>query len=603
MSTPIPSRRAALAALTGAVVGASLPLAPTAFAAPTAPNATTAPAVPATTGSAVSGAPGGRLPMVADPCDPWHFGAHPAGALTTRHVAGSPPLLEVSDDKGVLATLTTGAATVTLRGPRRWFTEQKKPFADEFDRTLPAGKNGWGSSPGGGTWSTYNGPDTQYFLEAGRAVVLLDRAEAGSSRHALLPDKAVGDVSAAARFSFDKVPGGVPASLALTFAVTDVSNHYRARLIVAPTGEVQLALEKALANDATTLGAAVTVGTGFAAYDHWWVRVEKTGSLLRARAWRHGSDEPREIWHHSLRDPEKDPAKVFDTGTVGVRAQAASGATVTLQARVYDFRVDAAEWADPPVISHDTWVRVLPEPFDGTWTPALEQRVRAWAGDTSPDALAYASMYRPFAPDVTDPALPGARVLGQSGYSKPDAQGLRVIGADFHEYMGRDWTFPASGETVAADPEFAGCLDCSGFVRMVYGHHLGIPMVAHRGFDGRTLPRTSRDQSAHGPGVVVAKGTTAAPSLAALRIGDVVFFDATAPDPADPEAAEGVVDHTGIYLGQDRHGDLRFVSSRKTPNGPTLADLGGRSVLNGRKTEDGKKGELYTDSLRVVRRF
>lgn len=600
MSTPKSSlsRRSALVALTGAAVGGSLPLAPSAFAATPATAAETTAAT-----ASVPTAPSGRLPMAADPCDPWHFAAHPAGALTTRTISGTPALLEVSDAQGVLATLTHGATTVTLRGPKRWFTEQKKPFADAFTRTLPAGQNGWGSSPGGGKWSTYNGPDTNYFLEGGRAVIRLDLNEAGTSRHALLPDKAVGDVSAAARFSFDKVPTGAAASLALTFAVTDVSNHYRARLIVTPAGEVQLLLEKALANNVTVLGAAVTVGTGFAAYDHWWVRVEKTGTLLRARAWRHGTDEPRETWHHSLADPEKDPAKVFDTGTFGVRAYASPGSTTTLEARVYDFDVESALWADPPVVCHDTWVRVLPTPFDGTWTPALEQRIRAWAGDTSPDALAYASMYRPFAPAVTDPALQGATVVGESEYSKPDAAGLRYIGADFHEYMGLDWTFTASGESKVADPAFKGCLDCSGFVRMVYGHHLGIPMVAYKNFDGRNLPRTSRHQSASGPGVVVAKGTSAAPSLTGLRIGDVVYFDATVSDPADPETDEGVIDHTGIYVGQDQHGGLRFVSSRKTPNGPTLADLGGKSILNGRKSTAEQKGDLYTDSLRVIRRF
>lgn len=215
-------------------------------------------------------------------------------------------------------------------------------------------------------------------------------------------------------------------------------------------------------------------------------------------------------------------------------------------------------------------------------------------------------MFRPFAPAVTDPALQGAKVLGTSGYSEPDAAGLRFIGADFHEYMGLDWTFPASGEgPVVAETQFKGHLDCSGFVRMVYGHHLGIRMVGSKNFDGRNLPRTSKNQSASGPGVVVAQATGAAPSLAPLRIGDVVFFDATNAEPDDPETTDGVIDHTGIYVGQDQHGGLRFVSSRKTPNGPTLADLGAKSILNGKQSvpAEGVKGDLYTASLRVIRRF
>ncbi|WP_327377719.1 C40 family peptidase [Streptomyces sp. NBC_01216] len=611
MSVPVfsPSRRSALSALAGVAAGVTLPIA----------SATAAPAVTVVPAGSTAGAPGEatgrRLPMAADPGDPWHFSAHPAGPLTTRALAGSPAGLEVSDARGALATLTTGARTVTVRGPKRWFTEQKKPFADAFDRTLSGA--GWGRSPGGGAWTTVNGAKEDYYLDGGRGVVRL--TETDSSRHVLLPQgEAVGDVDVAARFSFDKRPTGAPVSLALTFAAQagsgrqgPVNNHYRARLLVTPAGDVRLVLEKERADVTSTLSPAVTVGTGFAPYDHWWVRVEKTGSLLRARAWRHGTGEPVGTWQHSMRDPETDPAKVFDAGTLGVRALASRDATVPLRALVYDFDVASARWPDPPVVGHDTWVRVLPEPFDGEWTPALAERITAWAGDTSPDALAYASMYRPFAPAVTDPALQEAQVLGESGYSPRDEAGLRYVGFDFHDYMRRSWTFPASGEQAepdavdAANADNPHNLDCSGFVRMVYGYHLGIPMVLHRNFDGRNLPRTSKDQATYGPGVVVAKGTDAAPSLTGLRIGDVVFFDATGDgDPADPASNDGVIDHTGIYVGPDQHGGLRFVSSRQTPNGPTMGDLGAKSILNGDPwVSENDRGDVYTVGLRVVRRF
>ncbi|MER5960898.1 NlpC/P60 family protein [Streptomyces sp. NPDC002057] len=592
-STTAPNRRSALAVLAGVAAGGSLPFAAAtaAVGAPGVGGTTAAPAGATTAAPAVPSAPGGKLPMVADPGDPWHFAAHPSGALTTRVLPGTPACLEVSDEGGVLAVLTTGAKTVTVRGPKRWFTEQKKPFTDRFHRTPAAG---WGVSPGGGTWSSHNGVAANYFLEAGRAVIALTDDDA--SRHVFLSDRQVGDFDASARFSFDTVPTGAPVSLALSFGVQDVDNHYRARLEVTPAGDVRLALEKELADDTTTLAAAVTVDTGFAAFDHWWVQVEKSGPLIRARAWRDGTDTP-EDWRHTVRDPEQRPDRVFDAGALGVRALASKGATVPLEARIYDFVVASADWPDPPVVCHDTWVRVLPEPFDGTWSPALEQRIRAWAGDTSPDALAYASMFRPYAPTVTDPALQGARVLGTSGYSDTDGAGLRYVGADFHEYMGLAWTFPASGESTGVpETKWRGNLDCSGFVRMVYGHHMGIPMVLHKKYNGLNLPRESKRQATSGPGTVVAKGTDAPPSLAALRVGDVVFFDAPT-DPADNEATAGVVDHTGIYVGRDQHGKLRFVSSRRTPNGPTMADLGAKSILNGAPTD------LYTKSLRVIRRF
>lgn len=54
------------------------------------------------------------------------------------------------------------------------------------------------------------------------------------------------------------------------------------------------------------------------------------------------------------------------------------------------------------------------------------------------------------------------------------------------------------------------------------------------------------------------------------------------------------VDHVGIYLSLDTAGRRRFVSSRKTVNGPTMSDLGGASLLDGAGT--------YTRTLHTVHR-
>ncbi|WP_051795298.1 NlpC/P60 family protein [Streptomyces sp. NRRL S-87] len=597
------SRRSALAALVGAAAAGPLVAARPAAAAPAV--AATSPVGAPVGGDAAVPPALRRAPLTVDAGGTWPFAPHPAGTLTTRTVPGPPELTEVLDDAGVLATLTKGAKTVTVRGPRRWFTEQKKPFTDAFHRTLAA-EAGWGSSPGGGRWDLVNGPAADYFVDNERGVFRLSADN--SSRYALLLDDGIGDLDATARFSFERVPTGAPCSLALVFAARGVNDHYRARLIVTTAGQVQFVLEKEIADKTSVLSPAVTLGTGYKAYEHWYVRVQKAGPVLRARAWRKDAAEPAG-WHHSLRDPETDPGRVFDAGMIGVRALASDGSTgLPLKAYVYDVAVPEAYWADPPVVAHDTWVRLLPAPFDGRWTPELEQCVRAWAGDTSPDALAYASALRPFGTPVHDPALGGAQVLGESGYSPQFADGTREVGADFHDYMGLSWDFPASGEHADPDPappgapagtDWRGNLDCSGYVRMVYGHHMGVPMVLYRNYRDGNLPRTSKAQSASGPGVVVAQGTTAPPALTALRIGDVVFFDAVGPDPKNPETKDGTVDHTGIYLGRDQHGDLRFASSRRTPNGPTMADLGARSVLNGTSGAY----ELYPDSLRTVRRF
>jgi hypothetical protein len=74
----------------------------------------------------------------------------------------------------------------------------------------------------------------------------------------------------------------------------------------------------------------------------------------------------------------------------------------------------------------------------------------------------------------------------------------------------------------------------------------------------------------------------------ALDIGDLGFFDADAGD--GPQ-----LDHAGMYLGVDREGAPRFLSSRKTADGPTLGDAGGTSVLDG-------TGH-YAKAFRAVRRL
>ena len=75
-----------------------------------------------------------------------------------------------------------------------------------------------------------------------------------------------------------------------------------------------------------------------------------------------------------------------------------------------------------------------------------------------------------------------------------------------------------------------------------------------------------------------------------LTVGVLVFYDASTDDGTQ-------VDHVGMYLGKDQGGNHRFVSSRKSINGPTFGDYKGRSVLN---PVEGTSG-LYARSFRAVR--
>src|SRR5215216_4612419 len=135
------------------------------------------------------------------------------------------------------------------------------------------------------------------------------------------------------------------------------------------------------------------------------------------------------------------------------------------------------------------------------------------------------------------------------------------------------------------EPAQAKSLDCSGYMRMVWGYRGGLPLTLAP--DGRGIPRRTFEILDAAPGVVVIADTGVREmKFSRLAPGDLVFFD------ADPEDGPRI-DHVGMYLGIDTAGRRRFISSRKTHNGPTFGDTGGASRLDGRG--------LYARTFRAAR--
>ena len=241
-------------------------------------------------------------------------------------------------------------------------------------------------------------------------------------------------------------------------------------------------------------------------------------------------------------------------------------------------RTFAEATAAHPVVS-TAWARLLPAPFAGTVDAAWLDSARA---DSSPDMLAIAMQYVAGAPSLYDAA--GRRVAGDAYYGALQADGTRKEGADFNDYLGVAWAYPASSDRPEADE--LGCLDCSGFTRMVWGYRGGIPLTLNP--DGAGLPRRATQQHTGAPGVLVVDSAAQVADFARLQPGDLVFFDADAGDGT-------LTDHVGTYLGPDTGGHHRFVSSRKSANGPTMGDTSGKSILDGTG--------LYARSFRAARRL
>ncbi|MFI0450630.1 NlpC/P60 family protein [Actinomadura sp. 6N118] len=238
-------------------------------------------------------------------------------------------------------------------------------------------------------------------------------------------------------------------------------------------------------------------------------------------------------------------------------------------------------------VGTDAWVRKLRAPFATAQIrkAAFRKELAGLISSKSPDMLAIAMQYVVDAPAKKN--AQGLRYAGDAHYG-PMVDGKRQEGSDFNDYLGITWRY---FDNSIDKPEKAqyGSLDCSGFVRMVAGYRMGWPLE-NKQYTRTRLPRRAVELERYAPGRVVIPNKGKKPaSLAQLQAGDLLFWDA---DKGDGKA----VDHVGIFVGKDSQGAYRFISSRKTADGPTLGDVGGRSVLN-------RKGALYSDSFRSAKRI
>lgn len=244
-------------------------------------------------------------------------------------------------------------------------------------------------------------------------------------------------------------------------------------------------------------------------------------------------------------------------------------------------------------VTHATWVRTYPAPFEAAVDIAWLEAALDANEKLVPDVIAIAMQYIRKAPPLLDGEL---QIAGDASYG-PLVDGERQENADFNDYLGVNWTYPGESEDVPEAKEFR-CLDCSGFVRMVWGyrHHLAgygyidtVPLSRGPQPDRGAIPRRAYRILESAPGVLITpNGGVQVTDFSHLRVGDLVFFDADAEDGAQ-------IDHVGMYLGTDANNRYRFISSRKRANGPTLRDYKGKSVLDGTG--------LYAKSFRAVRRL
>jgi hypothetical protein len=263
-------------------------------------------------------------------------------------------------------------------------------------------------------------------------------------------------------------------------------------------------------------------------------------------------------------------------------------ATFTIGARTVLMHGPERTFTDPDsttvTIKTTDWVRVYPSIFTGTVDQAwVNDMVAQNNNQSSPDLIQIAMQYVSKAPKVKDGS--GLVIAGDASYGPLQTGGTRQEGSDFNDYLGVAHSY---GTVVdKAEPAQSGSLDCSGYQRMIWGYRSGLPLEQDP--TGAAIPRRAYQILNSAPGIVVmADANQQITDFSRLQAGDIVFHDASTSDGTQ-------IDHLGMYLGVDSLGKHRFISSRKTANGPTFGDVGGKSVLDG--------NGLYAKTFRAIRRF
>ncbi|GAA1895125.1 hypothetical protein GCM10009837_16370 [Streptomyces durmitorensis] len=292
-----------------------------------------------------------------------------------------------------------------------------------------------------------------------------------------------------------------------------------------------------------------------------------------------------------LKNPDRSVLRTESGKVVATFTDGARSATLTGPSRTFTEPANTKS----RVVTND-WVRLMPE----TWREGAEKEkwfkdwYKEFSGSEEDDIFAMAFQYVEGAPVKKDDE--GISYAGDADFGpiNPDGSAgndLRLEQSDFFDYLGIPYTF-RNGTTIQPETKRARSMDCSGFIRTVFGYRARYPLMANDQ-SGDGLPRTANGMARGkaGTDVIKLKGVGSADrpkSIDVVQPGDLVFFKLDA-------RTKQRMDHVGIFLGHDADGHKLFISSREEVNGPTIGDKGGTSRLDG--------NGYYASTLRSAKRL
>jgi hypothetical protein len=173
---------------------------------------------------------------------------------------------------------------------------------------------GWGTADKGGAWAA-SGANAGLLVTNGAGSIQL--AKAAAEQRLQLGTVSLGDVNAQATFGFPKLDAGGSIFAHLATRASGWGQEYRAKLIVAPSGAVQVETGRVAGGAETSLGVAGVPGLTVKAGDRVNLRFQAQGkgtTTLRVKAWKAGAAEPAD-WQLTRTDST---AALQQAGAVGV---------------------------------------------------------------------------------------------------------------------------------------------------------------------------------------------------------------------------------------------------------------------------------------------